>query len=277
MSIAFVELVESRRRATGDSPRADLIYRLTGTADDAAARTHAENNAPNTHDGLVRQTIDIEPVWVDTTGDGDGEWRVTVRYGRDEPMNEGDSQYNFDTGGGTQHITHSKETIGSYVADGTAPDNKNAIGVTQNGSGPPTVAGCDIVVPVFNFSETHIIADDDVDAAYKATLADLTGKTNDDTFKGFAAGEVLFLGASGTKRGTDDWEITFKFAAGRNAADLTVGSITGIAKKGWEYLWVLFEEVEDGTAVALVPQPSAVYVEKVYEAGDLSGLGIGTR
>ena len=271
MAITFQELVDSRRITTGESPRAELVYRLAGTADDAAARSAAEAGAPNTHDGLVRQTIDIEPVWVNTDA-GDGEWRVTVRYGQQEPMESGDSQYSFDTGGGTQHITHSRETVGSYAAAGTAPDFENAVGVTKD-----NVEGCDIVVPTFSFSETHIKDDEDIDAAYKATLADLTGKVNNGAFKGFAAGEVLFLGASGTKRGSDEWEITYKFSAGRNATGLTVGSITGIAKKGWEYLWVLFEEVEDGTAVALVPQPSAVYVEKVYEAGDLSGLGIGTE
>ena len=30
---------------------------------------------------------------------------------------------------------------------------------------------------------------------------------------GLAAGECLFLGASGSKRGEDDWEIAFRFAA----------------------------------------------------------------
>ncbi len=56
--------------------------------------------------------------------------------------------------------------------------------------------------------------------AYKSTLFFLTACVNSDGFKGFAPGEVLFLGASGTQRGQEDWEITFKFAASPNATGL---------------------------------------------------------
>ncbi len=55
---------------------------------------------------------------------------------------------------------------------------------------------------------------------------------NNASWKGFAAGECLFLGASGSKRGSDDWEITFRFAATPNKTGLTVGDIVDINKKG---------------------------------------------
>jgi len=113
-----------------------------------------------------------------------------------------------------------------------------------------------------------------VTPAYKATLFALTGRVNDGTFKGFAAGECLFLGATGSKRGSGDWEITYRFAASPNATNLTLGDITGINKKGFEYLWVRYEDVEDTTAKALVKRATAVYVEKVYLDGDLDLLGI---
>ena len=109
---------------------------------------------------------------------------------------------------------------------------------------------------------------------YKTTLFVLTGRVNAGVFKGFAAGEVLFLGASGSQRGQDDWEITFRFAASPNVSGLAVGPITGITKRGWEYLWVRYADAEDQHV--LVKQPIAAYVEKVYPDGDFSGLGIGT-
>ena len=37
-----------------------------------------------------------------------------------------------------------------------------------------------------------------------------------------------------------------------------------------------YADAEDATAKAIVKVPVAVYVEKVYEDGDFSGLGIGT-
>jgi len=129
-------------------------------------------------------------------------------------------------------------------------------------------------VPVYHFSETHYKADEDVTAEYKATLFALTGKVNSAAFKGFEAGEVLFLGASGSKRGEEDWEITYRFAASPNATNIQVGDITVTSKKGWEYLWVRYADAEDAGANALVKRPVAAYVEKVYEEGDFSALGI---
>jgi hypothetical protein len=139
-----------------------------------------------------------------------------------------------------------------------------------------SVEGVDVTVPVYNFSETHYIADAAVTGAYKAALFGLTGRVNNAAFKRFAAGEVLFLGASGSKRGDEDRQITFKFAASPNVTGLTVGTITGIAKGGWQYMWVLYEEQEDATASKLVKRPKAVYVERVYYDGNFSALGIGT-
>ena len=49
-------------------------------------------------------------------------------------------------------------------------------------------------MPVYNFSETHYIAAENVTQAYKATLFALTGRINAAPFRGFAAGEVLFSG-----------------------------------------------------------------------------------
>jgi len=110
------------------------------------------------------------------------------------------------------------------------------------------VDGVDITVPVYQFSETHYFSDAQVNASYNGAIFSCTGKTNAGGFKGFAPGEVLFLGASGSKRGDspdDDWEITFQFAASPNETGLSLGSITGINKDGWEYLWVRYADAED--------------------------------
>jgi hypothetical protein len=134
----------------------------------------------------------------------------------------------------------------------------------------------DITVPVYNFTETHYLPDSQVTMGYRGDLFRLTGKVNNASFKGLDAGECLFLGASGSKRGSDDWEITFRFAASPNKTGLTIGDIINIDKKGWEYLWVRYADAEDPASNTLVKQPVAAYVEKVYEDGSFSSLGIGT-
>jgi hypothetical protein len=265
MPIEVREKFDSRRLTKGSNPSAELAFVVLGTDDDIAARDALEAEAPETYDALPRQTVQVEPL-------GPEMWDCTVRYSRDQgsPPATGESSFNFDTSGGTQHITQSLETVASYAAPGqTAPDFMGAIGVTNDG-----VEGVDITVPVYSFSETHYKADSEVTPAYKGALFRLTGKVNDATFKGFDPGEVLFLGASGSRRTSEDWEITFRFAASPNATDLSVGEITGISKGGWEYLWVRYTDSEDQAAKALVKRPVAAFVERVYAEGDFSALEI---
>jgi len=260
----IIEKYDSRETTVGvESPSVDLPYMVIGTEDDAVVRATVEATIPAIYAGLVFQSYHI-------AHQGGGVWEVSVRYGKREPKETGQSSYSFDTGGGTTHITQSLETVASYAPPGEdAPDFKGAIGVSTD-----SVDGTDITIPVFNFKETHYIPAVLITPAYKAILFQLTGKVNAAPFKGFAPGEVLFLGASGSQRGTEDWEITFSFAASPNVTDLRVGDITGINKKGWEYLWVRYAEAED--ADVLVKQPAAAYVEQVYPYGDFSLLRIGT-
>jgi hypothetical protein len=265
MSIAVAEKVDSRRIVTGENASAELIYTVGGSDSDTAIKTAVEAAAPEEYEGLSRQTIDIEPVTVDTVNQR-GLWTATVRYGR-MPLNQigGTPIYNFETGGGTQHITQSLSTT-RYPSD-TAPDFKGAIGVSGG-----SVQGVDITVPVYNWSETHRLSAATVTTAYRSTLFGLTGKVNDATWREFAAGEVLFLGASGSRRGEDEWEITFKFAASPKRSGIQVGDIGGIEKGGWEYLWVYYED--DISNNRLLKKPTAVFVEQVYYSGSFSSLGI---
>ena len=69
-------------------------------------------------------------------------------------------------------------------------------------------------------------------------------------------------------------EITYHFSASPNRTGLTVGDIANIDKPGWAYLWVKYENVEDGDAKCVKQKPKYVYVERVYDPGDFAGLGI---
>ncbi|MCE5280347.1 MAG: hypothetical protein ABFD92_07895 [Planctomycetaceae bacterium] len=184
----------------------------------------------------------------------------------------GESSYEFDTTGGTQHITQSKFTTMKFAPPGkVAPDFGGAIGVTKD-----SVDGCDITVPVYAFSETHVLADAAVTPQYKAILFALTGKVNDAMFKGLNPQECLFLGATGSKRGSGAWEITYRFAGNPSVDGITIGDIVNVSKLGWEYLWVRYQDVEDANAKSIVKRPQAAYTEKVYDSANFALLGIGT-
>jgi hypothetical protein len=254
---------------TGDlkSSSSEITYKITGTEDETAAYALLLATAPATLiiDGyvLAKRVFGLEH-------DDYGVWTGTCRFSKRE-LEVSESTYQFETGGGNTHITHSIATVQSIkLGGGTAPNNNNAIG--WNGR---EIAGCDIISPVYNFSETHVLAAVDVDAAYKLALFRATGKVNNAGFKGFATGEVLFLGASGSLRTTEnEWEISYRFAASENATGLSVGGITGINKKGWEYLWLYFQD--EVSQDVLVKKPLAAYVEQVYQTADFSTIGIGT-
>lgn len=268
MPITVEERFESRQVTMGINPSVELRYNIRGTNDDVVARVALEGASPLIYDfygdGLwviPRESASVEPVSTDI-------WEGIVRYCIVPQENE--STFSFDTGGGTTHVSQSLQTVGTYAAAGTPPNFGGAIGVTDD-----NVEGVDITVPVYHFSENHFLPDIEVTPAYKTTLFNLTGRVNNAGWKGFAAGEVLFLGASGTKRGLKAWEITYRFAASPNKSNMTVGSISGISKKGWEYLWIRYAETEDTSAKALVKRPLAAYVERVYEEGNFASLGIG--
>lgn len=272
MPIEVREKFESRRlvkAASGSNSSAELAYIVLGTDNDIAARDALEAEAPANYANLPRQSVQIEPL-------GPGLWDGLARYalsGGGGGLPTGESSFQFDTGGGTQHITQSLATLQRVPAPGmVAPDFQGAIGVSADG-----VEGIDITVPVYHFAETHYKPDAQITGAYKGVLFNLTGKVNGDGFRGFAPGEVLFLGASGAKRGSGteaDWEITYRFAASPNVTGLSVGPIGGINKKGWEYLWVRYADAEDSGSGAIIKKPIAAYVERVYDQANFGALGI---
>jgi len=260
--ITIQELFDQRSEAVGVRPTAQIAYVAIATAgeDEQQILDYASLAIPIDYNGLRRTTIAIDERSNNTT------WRLVATFEFYE------STYSFDTGGGTQHITNSITTRNRYAPTGeTAPDFKGAIGYDgQN------VAGVDIQVPVYNFSETHYFEDIQITPAYKATLFNLTGSVNNGVFRGFQVGEVLFLGASGTKRGNERWELQYRFASLPNKTDFQVGDIQVAIKYGWDYMWVLYDTDVDSTAKSLIKKPAAVYIEQVYPGKSFALLGIGS-
>ena len=111
---------------------------------------------------------------------------------------------------------------------------------------------------------------------YAKTIAELTGTVNSGSmFSGeYAAGELLFAGASGDIVG-DDPTLVFTFLASKNVTGLSIGGITGIAKNGHDYLWFLFDTEKDSATNLLVSSPRACYVDRIYGEADHTQLHIG--
>jgi len=265
----IIELHGSQSETTGDNPSAELRYKILDTDDRNIAQGLLRAFAPltyllNSGQTVVRQTAHIEPA-------GHDWWWGEAKYGRRQQKDTNQSRFTFDTTGGMTHITQSLATSREGPAPGGpfgAPDFQGAIGVT-NGK---DVEGVDIYSPVFKWTETHYLPLAWVNDAYKLIVKHLTTRTNDAGWRNHAAGEVLFLGAVGSQRGEEDWEITYHFVAGENI-QWKVGNLNPINKEAWHYGWVLYEYSED--ANKLISTPHSVYVEQVYEKGSFLALSIG--
>lgn len=258
----------------GDSYNRTLKYivRGSGSDDDTDALDWAEANAPTTYDALPRQL----PMTIKPLSDALKIWEIEVKYGSREktPPVSGTAnvEYTFDFSTQGVNVKQSISTIASYAASGTAPDFKQSINVSSDG----TVEGVDIEAPVASFAYTLTDAAAVFSSAYRDACEELVGKVNSTTFFGRAAGEVLCTGISGRVSNAGDSSITFRFARSENKTGIVIGDITGIAKKGWELLWVHFGHAEDSTAKRIVKRPVAAYVEKVYDTADFATiLGFG--
>lgn len=239
-------------------------------------------------------------------------WQATALYTLRE-----DFATEFDTTGASARIVLSEKTEKAYPysdsghggsgSNSLAPNFKGLINVTED-----SVEGVDIIVPKFDWVETHILPIATVTPAYRLLLSTLTGTVNDNVwrnghppgFTGFKKGEVLFVGATGRLVGGQDfWEIAYKFSFARNLLggnDGEDGDDTGkmipislsgpfvpadpthIKKRGWEYLWVMSTEQEfegetpSGGAPfrALLRQPAYAMIEQVYPYSQFSLLGL---
>ena len=214
-------------------------------------------------------------------------WNCTTTYKLESQNSSQDPPtgalvYEADTSGGTAHISTSLETINSYAASGSAPDFKQLIGVQSDGD----PQGVDIVVPAFRFSITKYVEWDSFSQSMEDAIANATGFVNEGSLtlpihstgssfvsRTYPDGECLFIGAQISDRAEKN-DVAIKYSFIRSAAidGLSIGDISGITKKGHEYLWVSYKKAKDETSGEHISRPEYAFVEKVYGTKNLAGI-----
>jgi len=287
------------------SRQVEIRWLVNSISGYAAAEEAGRELAPIFYNGHRRSDLSCRAV-------GNGWYEISATYGNagvegyDERGIETDegavmvpSSISLDTTGGTEHITtaYPDDTDGpiyaQYAATGeTAPESYGSINVSGG-----RVNGIDVTWPAFNWSETWLVpswfllngkkteqtATDEEDAptedttAYAVTLHDMTGSVNEDDFRIFKPGEVLFLGARfEASRSSTVVPVTYTFSARANRGEFKlhgIGDITVDKKDGWDYLWIVFgDEVSEGMPVKF---PRFVYVDQIYKRKKFADLSIG--
>lgn len=266
------EKYASRKITDGESPSAETVWRvwdedgsITDEADAYAALL--AHPLPTSYTFPSTRVATLKSISI--TDVSDEEWEFTVSYSTFEAPAVDQVDYEFEAGTQSVTVTHALATT-AYTGGGrTAPDFKNGINVGSDGK----VQGIAVDLPRFSFSVTKHWAAADVDQAYQIVVAGLAGTVNDDAFFGLPAGSVKFLGARGRLNGLK-FPITYRFEYSANETGLTVGDITGIARKGWQYLDIYRRTIADATAKKKTDVPHSVYVHTVSAEADFDLLDL---
>lgn len=247
--------------------------------------------------GFIRRRINVTPkggpnVWTveieyGTTGVGGGDQPLGGQASDGSPPPNAEapastttpltSGWSFSIRAPKLHLTQSRATVLAVKrGGGVAEDFKGRVGVDRDRK---TVGVDWPPEPAFTFKRT--VAAPVVTLGYLETLALIAGRPNNAPFYGFDAGSVILLEADGQFTQGEGWSITFGFGVelGDNAIEICDGLPTApdvIAKKGFEYLWILEEEVRDPATGKNVVVPSAAYVEELLRPVDFGLLLIGT-
>jgi hypothetical protein len=249
-------------------PSENHTLKLIGTDDKNTAMAYAHGATPafviNPFGLLYKQDLQL-------TRTAYNHWTVRIPYAPAKNAT-GEWTWDFDTTGGTVHLTQAKAEVSRYPV-ATAPNQQGAIGVDGN-----EVKGVEIVIPAMKINVQYKHPIGVLTLAQAKYLSNITGTVNSDPFLSFAPGEVLFLGARGSDGTEAEVSVSYSFAMAANATDLTIGSIAGVAKAGWNVAWIRYQDTivsQDGKDNPC-RVPKYVYVDRVYDTIPMAAaLGFG--
>ncbi len=256
---------------------ASITWRVSGSSDPTVGRQALFNlgldplvtTGPidNIFDDLGLSSLSRERI-------ADEVWDFTGQYKQREPE-PGEYTVSIDTNGGQVMQTYAYAES-KYVATGeSAPGMNGAIDVQDK-----KPQGVQRIIPALKITVRAKIKTANITTvggvmAYARLISELTGTVNNATaFGEFAAGELLFTGASGDII-AENPSLQFTFLASKNVTGLTIGSITGITKAGHDYIWFSFKDDKDASTGLLQSKPRAAYVNRIYGEANHGLLYIG--
>ena len=256
---------------SADNNTGNRRWLVRGSSDPIVCRatliTYAANIGLYSYDGLGLKSM----AWNLYPEGGPDAWEFSANY--DYTPEPGEFTVSIDTTGATVN-TQLAYAQTEFAATGeTAVDYGDSINVDAQGN----PQGVEKIIPSLKLNIRATIKESNITSAlaYAKTIASVTGKVNDATFLTFARGELLFLGATGDIITNSDPVLSFAFEASPNITGETIGTVTGIDKLGWEYIWFDFKQKQDTATNLKTTVARAAYVAQVYNFADFGDLFIG--
>ncbi len=278
---AGVDLSLEQGSGSNSNSTATVTYIVEGTDSDLTACTSAYEFAPDEFSEIPKKSASVAERLTDTA------WKIEVNYGSESKSSSGDSgdesdeaTMNFDCSAGTKHMTQAIEQTCVYAGSGESKDSTDeasAVPIGWNGKdgSESEAAGVDVSIGELRETYTKTMSKSKVTGtSWKRKVAELVGKVNSGSFKGWSAGEVMFLGCSysAPSKGSKKVAVSFHFAIRLNESKATVAGQNVGSVKGFEYLWALTDdEVKDGERKRKVKK---IYKAVVCETDGFGGLGI---
>jgi hypothetical protein len=269
MPIVVTELGDG---ATFGTERTDRVYQVTGSDVELDIINAVLAAAPTTVRALKRGAPIIQHIAPNLY-----EARVTWASDSGGSLSVQPETNTFflsgDTTGEEVTLTQAISHIGTWGSAGSvSTPYLGAINVNDDGE-PEGVA---VKTGSLQFVETGYVLASTATTSYFRTLARATGSVNSDTFRGFSAGELLYLGSQFQYRADKlDYEITSRFAVSENRTSIDVGGVITVpSKEGWDYLWVSYIREPDSTGQYIKVVPNLAHVERVHRRVSFASLGL---
>tara|TARA_R100000808_G_C2145033_1_gene152799 strand:+ start:234 stop:1130 length:897 start_codon:yes stop_codon:yes gene_type:complete len=135
--------------------------------------------------------------------------------------------------------------------------------------------GADVFRPSGSFSFDYYPSNSTCTHSYQTTVMNSVGKLNSDSFRGYAAGELLFWSCRGQSRNDRDWKLNLTFRVSPNVSSKKLAGIDVTNVGGWDYQWVHYvERIVDhgGGQKTAVSVPVQANLAVVYESTAFSAL-----
>ena len=246
-------------------------YLVFGALDEDAALRAVLAEAPEEHERLPLESIEIDARENETT------FRVNAVYkrgGSSAPESEngdGEPTVSFDCSAGSMKLNvavSQRRIFGDK-------DPGNLVGWNGKTGAEMEIAGVEIPIGTMRESYEKTMPLSKLTTAYKRRVNSLVGKVNDSGFRGWARGEVMFMGAqySAPARGAVSARVVFNFAIRENEENASISGIPCGRVNGHDYLWVIPGAKRDsGNGIAV--ELEGGYVAQVAKYRDFGILGV---
>lgn len=256
--------------ARGNYRKIDVSYLVRGAESEDEALQRLLPAVPKTVGALPLDGISV----AERISEADGAWKLTVAYQNDNGASataaiddDDELEFGFDSAGTTRHVTvanRQKRVYGSMDA-----------GNLVNWNGLPgrdsQVTGVDVPAAEGRIWFAKTMRASSISTAKMKTWMEMYGVGNVAKWRGWEAGELLFLGATFGGKMSGDVKVTFNFSVRPNEI-VTFGS-NRYKVQGWEYLWVHTKTTPNTSGVP-VPKITDIFIAGVVKYKDFALLGI---